>query len=74
MWPAWQMGMSFTVIGFILMSASAILFAGATMVRELNLKLPVPVQRGDSSLSRHSVNWLAATALISALVICFGLL
>ncbi len=43
-------------------------------LRELKSKLQPLTQTGDSSLSRKSVNWLAATALSAALVICFVLI
>jgi hypothetical protein len=41
------------------------------LVRDLIRRQPL-MQTGDSSLSPRSVNWLAATALAGALVICFG--
>ena len=42
------------------------------MVRDLIRKQPL-MQTGDSSLSPRSVNWLAATDFVGALVICFVL-
>lgn len=43
-------------------------------LREFRMKLWPLVQTGDSSLSHKSVNWLAATALSAALLICFVLM
>jgi hypothetical protein len=43
-------------------------------LRELKARLQPLTQTGDTSLSRRSVNWLAATALSAALVICFVLI
>jgi len=65
--------MNITVMAFAAMAAVTILFGAATMARELKFQLPARRQTGDSSLGRHSVNWLAATAFIAALVICFVL-
>jgi len=63
--------MSITVTAFVLMGAVLSLFGIATLAHELNLKLPVLTQSGDSSLSPRSVNWLGLTAFIAALLICF---
>ena len=71
---AWHIPMSITVIAFALMAGVACLFAGATVARELDVKMPALTQSGDSSLSRQSVNWLGATAFSAALLICFVLI
>jgi hypothetical protein len=44
------------------------------VLRELKNKTQPLTQRGDSSLSRRSINWLAATALCGAFLICFVLI
>ncbi len=62
--------MNVTILAFGIMAGVSILFAAATVGRELNIKLPTLTQTGDSSLSRHSVTWLAVTALIAAVLIC----
>lgn len=62
--------MSISVIAFILMAAVSTLFLAAIVISEGNLKLPVPLQKGDSSLGRYSVNWLGAVAFLGALLIC----
>ena len=61
------------------MAALVSAFAIATLVaefqpvvRDLIRRQPL-MQTGDSSLSPHSVNWLAAAAFAGALVICFVL-
>jgi len=65
--------MNITVIAFAAMAGVTVLFAAATVAREMGYRLPVLTQTGDSSLSRQSVNWVAATAFIAAFVICFVL-
>ena len=62
--------MHMSIIAFTVMAAVTVLIMAATMASELNLELLVPTQTGDSSLSRQSVNWLAAVAFIAALGIC----
>ncbi len=59
----------------VLATALAILFGEYRPAwRELKTKLQPLTQTGDSSLSHKSVNWLAATALSAALLICFVLM
>ncbi len=62
--------MSISEIGFILMAAVAVLFMGAFVGSQLDIKLPALHQTGDSSLSGHSVKWLGALALAGAVLIC----
>jgi hypothetical protein len=62
--------MSIAAIGFVLIAAVAVLFMGAIMAGQLDIKLPVPHQTGDSSLSARSVKWLGAIALTAAILIC----
>jgi hypothetical protein len=62
--------MSITEIGFVLMAMIAAFFMGAFVVSHLDIELPARFQTGDSSLSRHSVNWLGAIALTAAVLIC----
>ncbi len=52
------------------MAAVSVLFMGAIVTGQLNIKLPVLHQTGDSSLSGHSVKWLGAIALTAAILIC----
>ena len=52
------------------MAAVAALFMGAIVAGQLDTKLPVLRQTGDSSLSGHSVKWLGAIALAAAILIC----
>lgn len=67
------MDMSITVLAFLVMASASVLFGSATVARELNFRLPELTQTGDSSLHPQSVNWLAGTALIAAVLICFVL-
>jgi protein-S-isoprenylcysteine O-methyltransferase Ste14 len=62
--------MSISIIAFAVMASVIILFVAATVVSEMEIKLPQLTQSGDSSLSPQSVNWLGATAFITALLIC----
>jgi hypothetical protein len=66
--------MNLSVFGFAVMAIVAVVFAFATLAREMDFPLRNLTQTGDSSISRRSVNWLAATALLSALFICFVLM
>jgi hypothetical protein len=53
-------------------TATAVLFA-STVACEADFNLPAPSYRGDTSLSRQAVNWLAAIAAIAldaAVLIC----
>jgi hypothetical protein len=65
------------VVMTVLVSATALAILGGEyqpVWRELKIKAQPLTQTGDSSLSRHSVNWLAATAFSAALFICFVLM
>ena len=60
----------------VLVSAAALGFLYGEYkpaLHEFRTKAQPLMQTGDSSLSRKSVNWLAATALSAALFICFVL-
>jgi len=56
--------------GFVLMAAVGVLFMGAKVAGQLDLKRPVLHQTGDTSLSGQSVKWLGAIALTAAILIC----
>jgi hypothetical protein len=78
MWNAWNMVMSIAQIVLIVMAALVSGFALATLYDEFMTVICQSrsgtrelTQTGDSSLRPRSVNWLALTALISALLICF---
>jgi hypothetical protein len=62
--------MNISVLVFALMAIVTIPIMTATVAAELNLKLPVLTQTGDSSLGPQSVNWLGAAAFIAAILIC----
>jgi hypothetical protein len=70
MWYAGYVIMNTTVIAFSVMAGVTALFAAATLAREMGVQLPALRRTGDSSLSPRSVNWLAVTALIGAVLIC----
>lgn len=56
-------------------TALAILYSEyRPVLREFRMKSWPLVQTGDSSLSRRSVDWLAAMAFSAALLICFVLI
>lgn len=81
MWNAKSMRMNIPnvllTVMTVLVSATAlaILFAEyQPALRELKSKAQPLTQTGDSSLSPRSVNWLAATAVSAALLICFVLM
>ena len=78
MWNAWIVVMSLAQMVLAVMAALVAAFALATLydefmpaIRRRLLATRELTQTGDSSLSPRSVNWLALTALISALLICF---
>jgi len=52
------------------MAAVGVLFMGAKVAGQLDLKRPVLHQTGDTSLSGQSVKWLGAIALTAAILIC----
>ena len=58
-----------SVIAFAVMAVMAAVFMAAIVVRELDIQMPVLTQTGDSSLSRQSVNWLAAIDFTAALIL-----
>jgi len=62
--------MNISKFAFDTMAAVAVVFLSATMVLETGVKLPRLTQRGDSSLGRNSVNWLAGVAVCLALLVC----
>jgi len=62
--------MNTSVIAFSVMASLTIIFAAGIMSTELNLKLSVLKQTGDTSLRPQSVNWLAPLAFATALLIC----
>ena len=62
--------MNLSIILFVTMASVAILFLTAFVALEMGIKLPALTQTGDSSLSKKSVNWLAAIAFSAALLIC----
>jgi hypothetical protein len=68
----WHMGMNLAVIAFIVMATVTVLFAAAILAREMGLPFPARTQTGDTTLSPQSVNWLAASALILAVLICLA--
>ena len=61
---------SITEISFVLMAAVTVLFMGAFVAGQLDIRLPVLHQTGDTSLSGQSVKWLGAIALTAAILIC----
>jgi hypothetical protein len=65
-----QSGMDTSVIAFVLMAVATAVLLAATVAREADSNLPALTYRGDTSLSRQSVNWLAAIALSAAILIC----
>jgi len=74
------MGMTAEKILLAAMVAVVSVFAIATLCRELLPSLRELANRtqqltqtGDSSLSSRSMTWLAATAFVGALLICFVL-
>ena len=52
------------------MALVSVLFMAVTVVREGNFKVSGLKQFGDSSLRMQSVNWLGATAILGAVLIC----
>jgi hypothetical protein len=70
MWYATHKVVNIAVIAFIVMAGVSGWFAAATVAHEMGFQLPALTRRGDSSLSPQSVNWLAVTALIGAVLIC----
>ena len=64
------MSMSISIIAFAIMAAITILIAAATVIQQLEVRLPAMALSGDSSLSRHSVNWLGGISFGAALLIC----
>lgn len=80
MWNAKSMRMNIPnvmlAVMTVLVSAAGLAFLYGEfkpVLHELRTKSQPLTQTGDSSLSRTSVNWLAATALSVALFICFVL-
>jgi type II secretory pathway component PulL len=67
---ALQSGMDTSVIAFVLMAVATAVLLAATVAREADFNLPALSYRGDTSLSRQSVNWLAAIAFTAAILIC----
>ena len=65
--------MTMSIIAFALMAVVAMAFGFATMNLNLDVRIPELTQTGDSSLGRHSVNWLGATAVFFVAFICFAL-
>ncbi len=65
-----MLGMSISVLTFILTAFVSILFVGFILITEGYLKLPSLNRTGDTSLGAQSVNWLGAMALIGAILIC----
>jgi len=63
--------MSISIIAFIVMALVSSLLFVAILAGESEFKLNALRQIGDSSLTPRSVNWLAATAFLGALLICF---
>jgi hypothetical protein len=66
--------MDTSVIAFTLMAIVVTCFALATLAREFNIQMPLPRQRGDTSLRPSSVDFLTAAAFIGAVFICFVLI
>lgn len=64
--------MSISVIAFSIMANGVILFAAAALVSEWDFKVLAWNQKGDSSLSPKSMNWLAGIAFTAALLICLA--
>lgn len=62
--------MSMSLIVFVMMASVVILFMAVILAGKGSFWLPQLNQVGDSSLGRHSVNWLGAIAFIGAVLIC----
>jgi hypothetical protein len=63
--------MSNTVIAFSLWAAIGLTFVILMLVKERNFAWARPTAFGDTTLGRNSVNWMAALALLGALVLCW---
>jgi hypothetical protein len=63
--------MSKTVIAFWIWAAVGLVFLFLTFDKERSFAWVPQTAFGDTSLSRNSVNWLAAIALSGALLICW---
>jgi hypothetical protein len=52
------------------MALVVIVVSFASVTGMLSFHWPARTRSGDTSLGRKSVNWLAATAIVAALLIC----
>lgn len=58
------MVMSMTVLAFLAMASALVVFGAATVIRELDFRLPALIQTGNSSLRPQSVNWLGGDRFV----------
>jgi hypothetical protein len=63
--------MSNTVIAFSVWAIIGLAFVLLMLVKERSFAWARPAAFGDTTLSRNSVNWMAALALLGALFICW---